>query len=290
MGISWPLQKFILGHEVIGPATLHWLNVIGLFVIILPIYLVRFQGRLRWHGFSPSWLLVFGGVACVMHYGRNFGLRETSATTAAVVELSEVVFIFLISYLVLRRPIRPLGWLGTGLVLYGIIRVAMVGATALQFSTIGVFALVVVGLTIAINALLVKTKFMGIPNELIVLGSTAVQLVVFSTAVPAAGLLPEVGRLLQEPYLLMLVILGSVVWGARLMLYYFALKQAPIWAVRMLALTGLPIATLSDLLVLRIPVTWTHVEGLIIAIIGAALVIQTARGRDDLQAAAQETG
>ncbi|MGD9495563.1 MAG: DMT family transporter [Armatimonadota bacterium] len=277
MGISWPLQKFILAQEVIGPATLHWLNVIGLFALATPAYLLRYGGRVSWQGFRLWWMLPFGGVACVMHYCRNFGVAATSSTTAAVVEESEIVFVFLLSYLVLRRPVRALGWLGTALVLYGTVRVALVGAQTLHFDPLGVVALVVVGLTIAVNATMVKALFSGIPNELIILGSVTVQIVVFSLAAPATGALPGVARLVAMPGLLALVALGSLVWGSRLLLYYYALKRAPVWAVRMLALTGLPVATLADLLVLHMPVTWAHVQGLLAAGGGAMLVIVSSR-------------
>ncbi|MGI5819313.1 MAG: DMT family transporter [Armatimonadota bacterium] len=273
MGISWPLQKFVLSQDVVGPASLHWLNVIGLFAIVAPIYLVRYRGRLSFPGFHPAWLLLLGAVACVMHFSRNFGLAETSATTAAIVESSEVVFVFTFSYLLLRKPVRPIGWIGAGLVLYGLIRVAMVGTTALNFSLLGVIALVITGLTIAVNALLVKTKLVRVPSELIILGSMAVQLVVFSVAVPSAGLLHEVSALRHAPLVAGLVLTGSVVWGTRLVIYYFALKRSPMWAVRILALSGLPVATLADLLVLRAPVTGGHVVGLVAAMVGAALVI-----------------
>jgi len=190
MGASWPLQKHILAQDVIGPAALHWLNVCGLFAIIAPPYVLRYRGRLRWRRFSAWWLLPFGGVACVMHYCRNFGVDATSATTAAVVERSEVVFGFLLSYLGLRRSVRALGWLGTALVLYGTVRVAVVGAQALDFHPLGVLALVVVGLTIAVNATIIKTLFAAIPKELIILGSMTVQIVVYPVAGPASGALP----------------------------------------------------------------------------------------------------
>ncbi len=280
MGVQWPLQKHILGRDVIGPGTLHWLNVVGLFALVLPVYLARFGLRLRWERFRPWWLLPFGGVACVMHYCRNFGVAATTSTTAAVVEETEIVFVFLLTYLIMRGRVRALGWLGTALVLYGTVRVALMGAQALNFDPLGIAALVVVGLTIAVNATIVKMLFGAIPYELIILGSVTVQLGIYSVAVPSSGALPDIAPLAAMPGLLGLVALGSVVWGTRLLLYYYALRRAPVWAVRMLALTGLPVASLADLLVLRVPVTRVHVEGLIAAIVGAALVIRSAGGTE----------
>lgn len=280
MGVSWPLQKYILTQDVIGPGTLHWLNVMGLFVLAAPVYLARFGPRLRWQGFRAWWLLPFGGVACLMHYCRNFGVAATSPTTAAVVEESEIVFVFLLSYLVMRQPVRATGWLGTALVAYGTVRVALVGAGTLHFAPLGIAALVVVGLTIAVNATMVKLLFTHVPSELIILGSVAVQLVVFSIAVPSSGALRDVARLMEQPALPGLVALGSLVWGSRLLLYYYALRRIPVWAVRMLTLTGLPVATLADLLVLHLPVTRGHVEGLVAAALGATIVILSVRPED----------
>jgi drug/metabolite transporter (DMT)-like permease len=92
-------------------------------------------------------------------------------------------------------------------------------------------------------------------------------------------MLPEIRALRQAPLVAGLVLLGSVVWGTRLVVYYFALKRAPMWAVRMLTLSGLPVATLADLLVLRAPVTGGHIAGLAAAMGGAVLVILAERGQ-----------
>lgn len=277
MGVTWPLQKYVLAQGVVGPVMMHLLNVIGLFAIMAPIFLLRHKGRLRYPGFSPRWLLLLGLVACVMHFCRKWGVNETSSTTAAVVERSEIFFVFIFSYFILRKPVKPIGWLGTLLVVYGTVAVAFAGSTQLDFHPLGVTALAITGLTIAVNALIIKSKLTGIPNELIILGSMAVQLVVFGIWIGAAGLAPEAQALLALPVLTGLVALASVVWGTNLVLYYYALKRAPMWAVRMLTLSGLPVATLMDLWVLRAPVTWGHVSGLIAAMLGAALVILAER-------------
>ena len=119
---------------------------------------------------------------------------------------------------------------------------------------------------------------------LLILGSMAVQLVVFSAWVTGGGLLPEVRALMGFPMLAVLVGMGSVVWGGNLVIYYFALKHAPMWAVRMLTLSGLPVATLADLWVLHEPVVGGHVVGLVAAMAGAALVILAERNGDGLEA------
>ena len=57
----------------------------------------------------------------------------------------------------------------------------------------------------------------------------------------------------------------------------------------MLALTGLPVATLADLAVLHVPVTWAHLEGLIAAMAGATMVIVSVN-REERSSVGEEAG
>lgn len=273
MGVSWPLQKYVLAQDLVGPAALHWLNIAALCALISPVYLVRYGGRLRPRKIPLFWLVLNGIFACCIHYLRNLGLKATTATTAAVVERCEIVFVFALTYLVLHQRVRWLGWAGAALVVFGAVRVALIGGEELAFHLLGVLALTMVGLIVAVAAVVIKVHFSGIPNELVIVSSAAIQTLAFSVVVPAAGGLPEVIRLFGEPRILALVAVGSLVLGSRQFAYYYAMKRAPMWSVRMLWLAGPPVAVLADRLALGTAVTWTHLQGLLAAVLGAAMVI-----------------
>jgi len=205
----------------------------------------------------------------------------TGPTTSAVVTRSEIAFVFLLSYLVLRQPVRALGWLGTVMLLAGALWTAGLGSAELTCSTLGIAALVGSALGVALNALIIKAYFSRLPNELVILASGTVQVMLFSLVVPATGGLPEAHEALRQPPLLGLVGLGSVFIFGQLFFYYYAMKRAPMWAVRILALTGVPAATLLDHYMLQARVTSAQLEGLVAALVGAALVILS--GRQDAE-------
>jgi drug/metabolite transporter (DMT)-like permease len=277
MGLTWPLQKYILDQGMVGPAGLNWLNMIGIALIVWPAYLIRFR-RSAFPARTPfKWLGLFACIAACIFYFRNLGVGITGATTAAVVARSEVAFVFLVSYLVLRQRVNLWGWAGTALLMLGALRVAGVGSQTLTFSAVGLSALLIASAGIAVNALIIKLNFGRVPNELVILASATVQTLIFSVVAPASGELPGVAQVLAHPRLLGLVALGSVIIPANLFTYYYAMKRAPMWAVRMLALTGPPVAALADHFILHAPVTAAHLQGLAAVLIGAPLVILSAR-------------
>jgi drug/metabolite transporter (DMT)-like permease len=287
MGLTWPLQKYILDQKLVGAAGLNWLNMIGMGLVVWPVYLLRFRRSLFPPGAPYRWLVLFACIAGTIFYSRNVGVGITGATTAAVVARSEVAFVFVLSYLVLHQPVSFWGWAGSALLLLGALRVGGVGSEALAFSALGFTAVLISAVGIAFNALIIKLHFGRIPNELAILASATVQTVIFSVLVPATGGLHGVRQVLAEPRVLGLVALGSVIIPMNLFAYYYAMKRAPMWSVRILALTGPPVSALADYFILRAPVTAAHLQGLAAVLVGAPLVILSA-GAAGNKAAASE--
>ncbi len=281
MGLTWAVQKYVLSQEILGPASLNWLNMIGLSLIVWPAYLIRFRRKAFGHDKPYGWLCLFALIAASIFYLRNVGVHISGATTSAVVTRSEVVFIFLLSYFVLREPVSALGWFGALVLVMGALRTAGLGSAELTVNFIGIAALVGSALGVALNAVIIKLHFGRSPNELVILASATVQTIVFSGIVPGTGKLHEVSAALGNPALLGLVALGSVIIAAQLFAYYYAMKRAPMWAVRILALTGVPVATLLDRFALHSRVTSAQLEGLVAVLLGAVLVILSGRESAD---------
>jgi len=279
VGVTWAVQKYVLSQEILGPASLNWLNMIGLSVIVWPAYLIRFRRKAFGPGRPYGWLCLFALIAASIFYLRNVGVHVSGATTSAVVTRSEVVFIFLLSYFVLREPVGVLGWLGALVLVVGALRTAGLGSAELTVNFIGIAALVGSALGVALNAVIIKLHFSKCPNELVILASATVQTIVFSVIVPGTGKLHEVSAALGDTGLLGLAALGSVIIAAQLFAYYYAMKRAPMWAVRILALTGVPVATLLDRFALHSRVTSAQLEGLVAVLLGAVLVILSGRER-----------
>lgn len=288
VGLVWALQKHVLDQKIVGPAGLNWLNMLGINLIIWPAYLIRYRRNLFPAATPFKWLGLFACIAAGIFYCRNLGVGMTGATTAAVVTRSDVAFVFVLSYLVLRQRVNAWGWAGTVLLLLGALRVAGVGLGPLSFDGAGLTVLLASAAGVAVNALIITLHFNRIPNELVILASATVQAILFAVIVPAGGGMGGVAQVFAEPRVLGLIALGSAMIAANLFTYYYAMKRAPMWAVRMLALTGAPVAALADHFVLHAPVTAAHLQGLAAVLIGAPLVILSAGNSRTKGGASQE--
>ncbi len=284
MGLTWVIIKLILNAGVLGPADLNWLTMIGMSLIIWPIYLLRHRGNWfpRGHPYGP--LLVFALLASTIFYSRNLGVGICGATTAAIISRVETAFVFLLTYLVLRQAVGRLGWFGSALLVAGALRTVGLGSAQVHIDLLGIGALVLAALCIALNAVIIKTQFGRVPNEMVILASATVQTTVFSIAVPTLIGLDGVRAALADPRLLGLVALAALVITANLFSYYYAMKRVPMWAARMLALLAPPVAVVADHFVLGTPVTAGAMQGLALVLLGATLVIVSGRGTNDASA------
>jgi len=292
MGVTWVVLKLILNAEVLGPADLNWLSMAGVLIIVAPVHLLRHRRNLFPRESPWGWLLVFALLASGIFYLRNLGVGICGATTAAIVSRVETAFVFLLTYLVLRQPVGRLGWLGSLLLLAGALRTAGVGSAAVCTNAGGIIALAGAALLIALNAVIIKTQFARVSNELVILASAVVQTVIYSLAVPVFIGLEGVRAALADPRLVSLVALAAVVIAGNLFAYYYAMKRVPMWAARMLALLAPPVAVLADYLVLGTPVTVPALQGLLLVLGGAALVIVSGRSANHAHpdAAQEATG
>lgn len=288
MGVTWVVLKVILNAGVLGPADLNWLSVAGVLAIVLPVHLLRHRRNLFPRESPRGWLLIFALTAAGIFYLRNLGVALCGATTSAIVSRVETGFVFLLTYLVLRQPVGRLGWLGSGLLLVGALRTAGVGSAAVCTDAGGIVALISAALLVALNAVIIKLHFARVSNELVILASAVVQTVIYSLLVPLLVGLEGVRAALADPRLLGLVALAAAMIAANLFTYYYAMKRVPMWAARMLALLAPPVAVLADYFVLDTPVTAAAMQGLLLVLGGAALVIVSGRQANGARPAAQE--
>lgn len=282
VGMYWVLQSHTLSLNVVGPAELNWLNIIVVALIVWPLVLARSRGRVIPPGTPVGWLLLFALNAAAIFYLRNVGVGLCGATTASLVMSVELVLVFTLTYLVLKQRVAPWGWVGALLLVAGVFRVSGVGSAQMQFSAAGIAALVTAAVCLAGNALIIKTQFQRVPNELVILFSATIQTVVFAVLVPAFAGLSGVRSVLARPEVLLLVGLGGISIFSSLFLYYYAMKRVPMWSVRILALAGPPTAMLGDHFILGAPVTAAGLQGLTAVLIGATMVILSGKenGRD----------
>ena len=271
VGLLFVIQKDLLQH--LDPATLNWLEMIAAASISgLVVASSRSERRFPRRSLLPH-LLLFTGLACMIFYTRNVGVDLTNATTGAVVVRTEVAMVMFLSWVVLHVRPDVCGAMGAVLLFVGAILSLDVSLQALRFTPWGTVALFLSAAGIAVNALIIKTRFGGLSDAVIVLCSACVQSVVFGLIVLASGTWPSAARAVSDPAILArLAAGGASIFGA-LYLYYRAMKLIPMWVARTLSLLVPPVAMLGDHFWLGSSITAGQIGGEVTVTVGAALVI-----------------
>ncbi|MFQ6098843.1 MAG: EamA family transporter, partial [Armatimonadota bacterium] len=179
-------------------------------------------------------LLLFSLIASVLFFGRNAGVQLTTATTGVVIVRLEIAFTLLLSYLVLRQRVRLPAWLGIGGMVLGAFLVSRVSAAGFGWEPSGILLLVLAAVGIAVNALIIKTKFSQVPNELVIVYSATVQFVLYGLATFITGQQEAVRELLASPSRAFEAAAGGLLIGITLFSYYYSMKRIPMWAARVL--------------------------------------------------------
>jgi drug/metabolite transporter (DMT)-like permease len=288
VGLLFVVQKDLLRH--LDPATLNWLEMI-VAAAISTLVVVSAPGERR---FPQRRLLPFVGlftaIACVIFYTRNVGVEFTNATTGAVVIRTEVAMVMLLSWAVLHVKPDLCGWIGAALLLVGAVLSLDVALEKLRFTPWGTLALFLSAAGISVNALIIKTRFGGLSDAVIVLSSALVQSVVFGLIVLATGTWPAAAHAISDAGVLArLVAGGAFIFGA-LYLYYRAMKLIPMWVARTLSLLVPPIAMLGDHVWLGSTITPGQIGGVVAVTIGAGLVIPCLTGGSHASPGGQSKG
>ncbi len=271
IGLLFVVQKDLLRH--LDPATLNWLEMIVAAAISLAVVAsCRGERRFPQRRLLPT-VGLFTGIACVIFYMRNVGVEFTNATTGAVVIRTEVAMVMLLSWAVLHVKPDICGWIGAALLFVGAILSLDVALEKLRFTPWGTVALFLSAAGIAVNALIIKTRFGALSDAVIVLSSALVQSVVFGLIVAATGTWPAAAHAISDAGIAArLAAGGAFIFGA-LYLYYRAMKLIPMWVARTLSLLVPPIAMLGDHVWLGSSITPGQIGGVVAVTIGAGLVI-----------------
>jgi len=272
IGMLFVVQKSLL-REGVDPVTLNWLQM----VIVLALSgatVAAVPGERRFPGRSIlPWLALFGCFGSIVFGMRNVGVDLTNATTGSVVIRTEVAMVMLLSYMVLRVKPDLCGWLGAAMLFVGAFFSLDLANNALRFTPWGTVALLASAAAIAINALIIKTRFGGVSNSLTVGANSLVQTLVFGVLVVSTGKLPAVSRIIGDPSMLWRVGLGALCIFGGLYLYYLSMKLIPMWVARAINLLIPPITALGEWLWLGASITGGQIAGLVAVTMGAALVI-----------------
>ncbi len=272
-GLLYAVNKKLM--HTLSPLQVSWLEACIGFMVLLPGYWLRFRRDPLPRGTPWGWLVVFGLTAVVLFYFRTLGVALTSPTTTALIVRLEIVLVIVYSYLFLSERLAPLAWLGAALLIAGMLAAMDVSAQELVLRIGGLGALLIAAVGIASNSIVIKLHLGRVRNELTSLANAGIQTVAFAVLLLATGQFAALPRLLAEPHLLVLTLIGGLFIPLMLVPYYYAMKRIPMWSCRLLGLVTPVAAIMADFFWLHAPVTAGQLIGLALVTGGAALVIMS---------------
>ena len=163
------------------PVSLNWLQMIAVLVLSAVAVLTRPRREaLPRSSGDPVAGALFGCFGCVVFGMRNVGIDLTNATTGSVVVRTEVAMVMLLSFVVLKVKPDVFGWIGAAMLFVGAYLSLDIKLGLAQTSRHGARRpLLASAAAIAINALIIKTKFGGVSNSLTVGANSLVQTICF---------------------------------------------------------------------------------------------------------------
>ena len=269
-GLYLPLQKHALAQ--VSPAFLNWAQMAALLAIGLPVHLCVNRPNLLPRRSEVLWLVFFGVTAALFFYLRNVGLKLTGPTTGGVLLATEVLFSFVFSVVIFHNRVSGRSLVGAALLAGGVLLAMRVSRGAMRLEPTGCLLILTAAFGVAINAVNIKLHFNHMPNLLVMCANAGCQTLLWTAILGGTGQLGEVSDL-AHGWLWVDVVLGALLIGGNLVLYYYSMKRCPMWMARSLSLVTPAVAMLGDRFFLGSQISASQIAGLVAVTAGAAIII-----------------
>ncbi len=225
------------------------------------------QGRTAWI------LLLIGVLGFLLDMFANLGYAGGSLSTGTALLKTDVLMVNILTVAIYRKKLYGSDWIGSIIMLAGVILVLGIDVTGLEFHFTDVFFLLS-ALCVTVNAFLIKhvqEKRNGDPDTISYYNNFVV-LVLFALSTAVRGDFRIIGSL--EPLSLWpLVALGGLAQTLIYFFYYRNLKRHEVWIVKLWLLLMPVVSCFIGIFFLGEQMTWVKALGILIVLAGAALIL-----------------
>ena len=229
--------------------------------------------RLLQQGRAAKLLLLIGCFGFLLDLFANLGYAGGSLSTGTALLKTDVLMVNLVTVLVLGKRLRAADWLGTGIMLLGVLLVLGVDFSGLRFSPTDLFFLASAACVTA-NAFLIKraqTQYRA-ETDAISYYNNFVVLVLFALSTLLRGDLKglDTGRL---PGFWPLAALGGLAQTLIYFFYYRNLKAHEVWVVKLWLLLMPVVSCCIGVVFLRESLTPWKLVGIAVVLLGAGVIL-----------------
>jgi drug/metabolite transporter (DMT)-like permease len=222
-------------------------------------------------------MLLVGTLSAVLNFAALAALQLTSATNVATLARADVLFSLLLAVLIFHEAVDRVAWLATPLMLGGIALMTGVLVAPLGIGNIGDGLVLFSAFLVAFNAYIVRYAARRTDPSLVGFINTLVCSIAFLTAtlvMPSpGGELLGLAAAFAHPLALTLGLLVALFLAG----YCMALRELPVWKVRLLMLLIPVVAAVAGVAWIGEHVSHVKVVGMILVCGGAAGVLAAKR-------------
>ena len=234
--------------------------------------------RLLFHQGRTAWVLLLIGVfGFLLDLFANLGYAGGALSTGTALLKTDVLMVDLVTVALYHKKLYATDWLGTGVMLLGVLFVLGVDFRGMEIHLTDLFFLLSAACVTA-NAFLIKSAqtHPKTDSDMISYYNNFVVLLLFSVSCGVTGALtPE--RLAVLGRLWPLAVLGGLAQTGIYFFYYRNLRQFEVWQVKLWLLLMPILSCILGVAFLGETLTSSKILGILIVLAGAALILLRSR-------------
>lgn len=202
-----------------------------------------------------------------------FGLKLSLASHAAILLRLDIPITAILGYIFLKERIYFLDILAIVLMIWGSLKVMGVPLAGLSFASMGDLLFIAAGLSISINAVLIKVLLRDLHRDTIAFYNLFYTVLLYTFYLLSLGKWPGLPILLKvKEHWLQFIGLGAIT-GIMYIIYYSSLEQLHAWVVRTLLLSVPIFTTILAYIFLKESLNLSQIIGMGAVIAGGATIV-----------------
>ena len=275
--VYYAVSKIVVGLTGSALLTGFLLRSAALVFLTAQLLLDKSFARLFRQGKAVPILLTIGVLGFLLDLFANLGYAGGSLSTGTALLKTDVLMVHLATVILYRKKLYASDWIGTAVMLLGVLLVLGVDFGGMRFAVTDLFFLLSAA-CVTVNAFLIKhaQERYGEDADMISYYNNAVVLLLFGCSAMLAGDMraDAVGTV---PGFWWLVALGGLAQTGIYFFYYRNLKHFEVWLVKLYLLLMPVVSCFIGVFFLHEQLTAKKLVGILVVLAGAAVILQRAR-------------
>lgn len=244
--------------------------------LLLTIYLCvkkKFTGLFK-TGKLAIILLIIGVFGYLLDTFANIGFKHGSVGTGTVLLKTDILMVNLASLIIFKEKLYWIDWIGTAIMLIGVIFVLNIDFSNFKFNWYDIF-FILSALAVTINAFIIKSaqqKYNADSDTIAYYNNFTVMLLFLVSALITKDI-KVLASLTLDFKFFGLVILGGVAQSLIYIFYYRNLRHYPVWQVKLFLLLVPVVSLFIGVFAFGEKLVWLQYAGIALVLIGAALIL-----------------